>query len=378
MIKRILLCPSAYFPAFGGVEELTRKLAREYKKRGLDVYIISSKPPKSKTHELVDGIPVWRFNFFTPAKRVYNLIRFFIFFPYELIKLIILVKKIDPQLIHIQCNGNNIFYFEKIKKILKIPLIDTLQGEIHGDDFKLYQTSPFAIKNLKNILKCADFVTACSKIALEAANSFFNVKNKSQVVFNGIDLSEIKRSHHKLAKKQNYIFALGRLTQNKGFDLLVKAFHKFQQKHPDINLVIGGDGPLKESLEKFIKKNSLEKKVLLPGKLSRVEVSSYLSGSLFVVIPSLYEAFGIVALEGLAAGKAILATKYGGPAEFITGKIGRIFDPKDQKDFVSSLEWMSKNHQKLEKNSKKLVHYFDWKNIAAEYIKIYERVLRNG
>ena len=94
-------------------------------------------------------------------------------------------------------------------------------------------------------------------------------------------------------------------------------------------------------------------------------------------MPSRYEPFGIVALEALAAGKAVLATKYGGPPEFIhDGKVGYLFDPMNPSEFAKKIELMLKNYSRLEKNSLHYVKKFTLQKVADQYIKIYNKVIR--
>ncbi len=372
---KILLAPSAYYPSLGGVEELTAKLAATYLAKNHEVIVATSRPQKSRRSEVIDGIKVYRFNFYTPAKKIYNLLRFVFFFPVELLKLYLLVKKYAPDIIHLICNGNNVYYFFWLKKLMKVKIIITTQGELKGDDEKIYQRSFFFPYALKKMLTKADYLTACSAESLQELLSYSKDKKiKKKVVFNGVDLKEFKKNTVLL--KQQYIFSIGRLSENKGQDLLLRAFGQIAEKHPQINLYIGGAGGYLNELKKILKdSNFLKPRVKFLGRLNRKDCVKFYKSALFVVLPSRYEAFGIVALEAMAAGKAVLATKYGGTSEFVLPQVGRIFDPLNQKDFVTKLEWMLKNYQKLEKNSVAYVQKFDWVKIAEQYEKIYSEVL---
>ncbi len=365
-----MLSPSAYYPAVGGVEELTRKLAAEYKKRGHQVLIITSKLPRTSFSEIVDGITVRRFYFFTPARKVFNILRFVLMAPLELLRLLISIKIFNPSVIHVQCNGSNTYYMYLAAKLLKIKLVDTLQGETKMDEHRIYQHSFFFPFALRRILKQAAVVTGCSQEVLNDAAKYAKLGLKAQVIFNGVDLKEFQVETRKL--KEIYIFTTGRFTYNKGFDLLVKTFQKILPKHKGLKLFIGGDGKDRPALEKYLQTIKLTGDILLLGRLSRRDTVRYMKNALFVVMPSRYEPFGIVALEALAAGKAILATQNGGPPEFIEpGKAGYLVDPENQKDFTAKLELMFKNYKRLEKNARSIARKFDWTVIAEKYLQIY-------
>ena len=375
MLKRVILCPSAYYPSLGGVEELTSKLAQEYKKRGYSVIIMTLRSFDSKFKEIIDSIAVYRFFFFIPSKRVLSLIRFCLFFPIEMLRLYAITKKFNPDVIHVNCNGSNAFYMYILSRLTKKKVIDTLHGETIMDEHRIYQKFPFFPRTLKKILKQSGYVTACSQAILDDANKYFDIKKKSKVVYNAADLDEFKVKTEKICDK--YIFATGRFTYNKGFDLLVKAFQKVLKKHKELRLYIGGDGKDKSAVEKYIKKNKLGNNIILLGRLNREDTVKYMKNCLFLVMPSRYEPFGIVALEALAAGKAVLATKYGGPPEFIhDGKVGYLFDPMNPSEFAKKIELMLKNYSRLEKNSLHYVKKFTLQKVADQYIKIYNKVIR--
>lgn len=372
-VKNLILCPSAYAPQIGGVEELTKNLASNYQKNGLKVSIFTSKPNKSKSQEIIAGIPVYRFNFFLPAKNIWQLLRFIIFAPLEILRLLRLTKKIKPDILHIQCNGSNTWYIYLLSKITGIPLVDTLQGETIMDEQQIYQKSAFARYALHKVLQQASLVTACSNATLKDGLKYCNFAKKANRIFNGINFSEFQIKTKKL--KANYIFATGRFTHNKGFDLLIAAFKNISVKHPQLQLFIGGDGKTRAAAEEYIRINNLTAKVKLLGRLDRLQTVTYMRNALFVVMPSRYEPFGIVALEALAAGKTILATKYGGPPEFINKQIGLLVDPINEKDLTKKLNIMLNIYPQLEKDSRKFAKYFDWQIIVKNYLEIYQRAI---
>ncbi|OGI08695.1 MAG: hypothetical protein A2Y40_05330 [Candidatus Margulisbacteria bacterium GWF2_35_9] len=368
---RILLIPSAYFPSLGGVEEVVRQLVRVYQKKDIAVQIVTSRSVNTKRREVWNGLTINRFHFYLPARRVFNLIRFFIYFPLEVFRLLLIVRFFKPTVINVHCASGNLFYATIVSKICKIPLVLSSHGETVMDAHKIYQTSAFMKRSLITGLNHASFVTACSKATLdELIQNYLDVSAKSTFIHNGIDQNEFKQIKEPIADR--YIFATGRLSYNKGFDLLIHSFSKTIEQLSDIKLLIGGSGEELENLNQLIKENCLMDRVVLLGRLNREEVVRYMQSSMFVVMPSRYEPFGIVALEAMAAGKAILATNQGGTTEFIhDGEQGLLVNPNHPEELSLGITKMLNEYKMLEQGNKEYSEQFNWNKIAGTYIDIY-------
>lgn len=128
-----------------------------------------------------------------------------------------------------------------------------------------------------------------------------------EVLSNGVP-DELLRT---TPSETDYLLYLGRLDiHHKGLDLLLSAFHTFSPERPDLRLIIAGDGRDREALMKLIGKlpSALQKKIELPGWVSGDEKTALLQEALMVVMPSRYETQGIVALEAMASGKALVVS----------------------------------------------------------------------
>lgn len=112
-------------------------------------------------------------------------------------------------------------------------------------------------------------------------------------------IEELRRAHPVL------FVAIGRLVTYKGFDILLEAMTRVNG-----HLIICGEGPERERLEGLIKAMGLQAKVTLTGKVTPQEMRRYLKASTSFVFPSITaaETFGIVQLEAMAAGTAIINT----------------------------------------------------------------------
>jgi glycosyltransferase involved in cell wall biosynthesis len=134
------------------------------------------------------------------------------------------------------------------------------------------------------------------------------------------------------------IVSIGRLTEQKGFDLLIESFASLAAKYPAWDLVIYGEGPQRPELTELIKRRQLEGRVALPG-LTR-KVAGALSEATLFVLPSRYEGFPNVLLEALSSGLPVIATQCpGASAEILAqGTYGKLVPAGDVPALTEALE----------------------------------------
>ena len=130
--------------------------------------------------------------------------------------------------------------------------------------------------------------------------------------------------------KQAYIFTVSRLSKFKNVNLLIESFSKISEKIPNYSLLIAGDGEERESLKEIVKKNGLQSKVKLLGKVSNEKRSELYSNARVTVLCSKNEPFGLVPIESMLYGTPVIAHKSGGPLEtIIDGKTGFLYESDD-------------------------------------------------
>jgi len=136
------------------------------------------------------------------------------------------------------------------------------------------------------------------------------------------------------------IISLGRLTQQKGLDVLMRSFAALAGKHPDWRLVIYGEGPDRESLMRLRSASGLEERVALPG-LTRDSAAALSRASLFV-LPSRFEGYPNALLEALGCGLPVVATACpGATAEILAnGLHGMLVPPDDVTAMIAALDAM--------------------------------------
>ena len=205
-------------------------------------------------------------------------------------------------------------------------------------------------------------------------------KDKIEVIHNGIDLKKYSpdKTNSKEAKKKlgyngkNVIFFVGRPVREKGIDTLLKAFDEVKKEITDAKLVLLSRGDIPNLSQDVIHINDF---------VSEKERINLIAASDVFVVPSLYEPFGIVAVEGMAMEKAVIGSRTGGIKEIIEdGKSGLLFEPGNHMELADKIKYLLKNsseRKRFEKNGRKRAAYFSWEKNARKVALIYNSLLRS-
>lgn len=135
--------------------------------------------------------------------------------------------------------------------------------------------------------------------------------------------------------------SVGFLSPRKGMDLLIEAFASAFRGREDIGLDIGGGGAERERLERLADELQVARQVRFLGDLSREDVRDALAGADAFVLASHAETFGVVFVEALASGMPVIATRCGGPEEFVVPETGIIIDPGSVDQLTRALTVMA-------------------------------------
>ena len=203
--------------------------------------------------------------------------------------------------------------------------LDNTQSEISRPPWK------------KSLEKClikffypkADAIVGVSKAVLEDFKSYSGIKHSKLItIYNPIIKQEIyKKASAPLVhqwfnpKTMSVIVAIGRLTEQKNFSLLIKSFAKLVENYK-ANLVILGEGPLRPDIETLINRLNVQELVSLPGVVANPY--NYLKNADLFVLSSNYEGLPTVLVEALACGCPVVSTDCpSGPKEILdNGKYG--------------------------------------------------------
>lgn len=158
-----------------------------------------------------------------------------------------------------------------------------------------------------------------------------------ELVENGVDLSLFSRQERAANRSARPRFAfMGRLVDWKAVDLLLEAV-SLSVREVDLELDVLGDGSERARLEGRTRALGLSERVTFRGFLPQRECAAALGASDALVLPSLYECGGAVVLEAMAMGLPVIATRWGGPADYLDSETGILVEPSSREGFVHGL-----------------------------------------
>lgn len=300
-------------------------------------------------------------------------------------------EKID--LIHAQGTYTSGFMAAEIHQRTGIPFVVTSHSDILATNSKRMRRRNVQ-RRCQHVLKQAAAVTHLTPMMESFSHALFDTSAKSTVIGNGIDckawlpfVNNIERS---------YLLGIGRLERGKGFHILIDMFAELIRRGIKTSLVIAGKGSEEPALLAQAKQHGLnthagpvdinnipEKSVIFCGYIRDDAKKQLIAESqliLFATQPQLWEeAFGIVQLEAMAAGKAILAsntqvTEYLEQAGMQCSRV----EPENITAWVNQAEKLLKDaelRKKMGQANLLAVSQFDWQPIAKQYRDVYASVV---
>lgn len=220
--------------------------------------------------------------------------------------------------------------------------------------------------------------------ALITVSSDLRNKIKNNLGFDSIVVNNILTSGFEYRENINKsdvikFVSTGNLLPIKGFDILIRAFAKYNNVSQKWKLTIIGEGRERETLHELIKKYDLEDKVQLPGRKEPQEVALYLHKSDVFVVSSYTETFGVAALEAVACGLPVISTDCGGPRDFIDETNGLFCKAGDVDSMFNAIIKMTENLTRYDRKlmSSRIINKYSGEAIANRLTEIFEDVIKN-
>lgn len=149
------------------------------------------------------------------------------------------------------------------------------------------------------------------------------------VIPNTYDTDRFRAFERKRDSARTRIVTLGRLSHEKGHDVLLEAFSRALAAGAEMTLTLIGDGPERSALESQAAKLGISEQVSFTGTLLGEQVPVVFRESDVFVLPSRHEGFGVALIEAMATGLPVVATRSGGPQDIVTEADGLLTDPDD-------------------------------------------------
>ncbi|WP_203743269.1 glycosyltransferase family 4 protein [Catellatospora bangladeshensis] len=231
-------------------------------------------------------------------------------------------------------------------------------------------------------------VLVCSEYMRWEVTRLLNLPiGKVDVIPNGVDgrvwkapAQKVKEARSRFAGDGPLVGFAGRLVYEKGVQHLVDAVPQLVDEHPGLRVVIAGDGPYREQLVEAAHELKLEKTISFIGFLSERELPPVLAATDATVVPSLYEPFGMVALEAAAAGAPLAVAATGGLAEIVEpGVTGMTFPHSDPDALAGAVGTLLAEPVKAKQIAKRALSMvskrYGWQTIAATTAQAYRNAI---
>lgn len=261
-----------------------------------------------------------------------------------------------------------------VKNIKKVPLV----SHIHATEFDraLGYGHPL-IHEIEYLgLNYSEIVIAVSHYTAGIIKEHYFVPEKKITVVHNAFTAFTEKPFKVKKFKEPVVLFLGRLTPQKGPKIFLEIAKKVLEKEQKVRFLIAGTGEMERELMLEAASLGIGTHILFTGFLTRKEVEAALSMSDIVVMPSVSEPFGIVALEAMYFGCALILSKQSGVSEVIENAYKVDFwDIDKMVEIIIDLLQNPDKIQKLQENSKDEVKKFSWKERAQRVLHIYERLL---
>jgi len=227
----------------------------------------------------------------------------------------------------------------------------------------------------KLTLNCAELVTTPTSFLREYLESI-GVKSKIKIIPNPVNVNIFYPTNIKHKRYKKILF-VGGLHPVKGLNYLLVALKQLRKKRSDFLLDVVGDGPFKNKYEKLARDLDIDDIVTFHGQKSKEEVVDFMRECDFLVLPSVWEAFGIVLIEAMACGKPVVATSCG-QREIVNERTGILVPPKNSTALANAIDYMLDNCQNY--SSHEIARYvkekFSYKAVGKLLHRMYLQVLQ--
>ncbi|MBI1377682.1 MAG: glycosyltransferase [Frankiales bacterium] len=231
-------------------------------------------------------------------------------------------------------------------------------------------------------------VITCSPAMREEVVRLFDLPpGKADLVPNGVDAArwraprrEVARARATHAGDGPLLVTAGRVEWEKGGHVLLDAVPALRRRHRGLRVLVVGRGSQEEALREQARRLRLGRAVRFTGWLPADELAAVLGAADAVVVPSVYEPFGLVALEAMAAGTPLAAARTGGLADVVEdGVTGLLFEPLDARALATAVSALLDDDVRARRMARtaraRVLAGNAWPDLAQRTVQVYRRAV---
>lgn len=381
---KLLFVTPFFTPQTGGVATYLEDLRRFLSQQGHDVFVLRLGEARSlRPCRVTQDSSVYELYLRDPwiaGAQVRSLIAFAIYFIPTLWMLVRFVREKRIQLISLEYPLGFVLYFLVLRALTGVKLVVGL----HGDDVLSMDALPGHERRIvSRSIRKADWVLAHSASLLHHTQERVGINpGRYSVLPCGIDCRQLRTQASTLppVAARSFLLTVAKLYKRKGIDVLLQALSQISERLGSLQVLIVGDGPEREGLERSAAELGLLSIVRFVGDIPNMLVPAYFRDCQFFVLPSRSEPFGIVLLEAMTFGKAVVATRVGGIPEFVTdGEAGLLVPAEDADALAAAILRLIDDlvsRDRLGRQGLALVdEVYDYRQLVQRYGDVYSTVI---
>ncbi|RXT15025.1 1,4-alpha-glucan branching protein domain-containing protein [Ammoniphilus sp. CFH 90114] len=385
--RRVLMLSWEYPPKIvGGLSRAVYDLSRSLANQGEEIHVLTSHVDGCPSFECIEGVYVHRL----PCLRENDRVDFIDWVLQLNIEMVCYVEKCVNNGIRFDCIHAHDWLVSsaarELKRTYQLPLVTTIHATEFGRNQGIYSDLQHKIHDQEcKLTNVADKVIVCSQyMAKEVIQLFDLPEEKVFVIPNGVDQQKVKYNPESSFQRTDYaladekmIFFVGRLVREKGAQYLIEVASEVLSVCPEAKFVISGKGPMKIQLEQMAKDRGVAHKFLFTGFISDEQRNGLLHHAYLAVFPSIYEPFGIVALEAMASGTPVLVSDTGGLSEIVLhGVNGLKIYPGHPNSLKDQLIYALTHEQEIQGMAQSALNMineaYQWKDLSRMTKEIYD------
>ena len=381
---RIVMVSPYFYPVIGGIETYVLELSRELINKGHEVSVLTSNKTMNGEYNMFpkyeekEDIKIFRFRVCPLTRGVEFWFRF-----------VEKMLKIKPEIVH----GHKIGFSMSdvcayVCKMKKIPSVATTHGvpyisNVHKEPF-------LRDAYLKSIpgrtVKFFNQIIALSVIEIPWLRRSGFPAERIHIIPGGVSrrIFDEKISPEEFKEKygieSDFILYLGRLAEKKGIDHLIRAAPPLLKEFSHLKIVIAGpDCGMLWKLKKLARELRVEKNTIFTGPLSEKDKYAAIASSEALILPSSFEAQGLVLLEAQALGTPVIATRQGGIPYFIkddeNGILIEYGKPVQIAEAVKKILRDKSLARRLRETGRSIAKEYTWDRVTERILSVYEETL---
>jgi len=373
----------------GGISPHVFFLSKSLAKSGVKVYVVTCDFPSTPSYEVIDGVEVYRIDSYkNPAPD----------FATWVYMMNLNMQKEAAAIVNKLADKIDVFHAHDwlvatagigLKHVFRKPLLVTVHSTeigrrdgLHTNTEKMiHETEAWLTYEAWKVICCSDYMVSHVRWA------FGLPEDKLVMIPNGVNINmydkietDLKSFRAKFAlPEEKIVLYVGRLVYEKGIHVLINAVPKVLDK-VNAKFIIVGSGYMKEQLLNIVRSMRLEHKVLFVGFVDDETLLRLQKCADVSVVPSLFEPFGIVALEAMAAKSPVVVSDTGGLSEIVkldtTGFKAYPNNPESLAWGITKILLDENYRTYIRENAYRQVQEkYDWEKIAQQTKRIYQTVL---